>query len=150
MSVPSYPFHSLSLKLQDKRIDFPFPLLKLSNKGREEYSKMILFIHFHSIPFPPLKWKLFLILIQSRDSPKATLAPVYTFFMVHCKTQFRIVIIATKDFLMWAYVIKPNHINHCFHSLLHSIKHFFFLFILTALTWLQLIITIQTFFCGSK
>ena len=98
MSVPSYPFHSLSLKLPDKRIDFPFPLLKLSNKGREEYSKMILFIHFHSIPFPPLKWKLSLILIQSRDSPKATLAPVYTYFMVHCKTQFRIVIIVTKDF----------------------------------------------------
>ena len=126
MSVPSYPFHSLSLKLTDKIIDFPFPPLKLPNKGREEYSKMILFIHFHSIPFPPPKWKLSLILIQSRDSPKATLAPIHTFLMVHCKTQFRIVIIATKDFLMWAYVIKPNHINHCFHSLLHSIKLFFF------------------------
>ena len=126
MSVHSYPFHSLPLKLLNKKIDFLFSSLKLSNKRMEEYSKMILFIHFHSIPFPPPKWKLSLILIQSRDSPKATLAPIHTFLMVHCKTQFRIVIIATKDFLMWAYVIKPNHINHCFHSLLHSIKLFFF------------------------
>ena len=44
MSVPSYPFHSL--------------LLKLSNKGMEEYSKMILFIPFYSIQFPPPKRSL--------------------------------------------------------------------------------------------
>ena len=37
MSVPSYPFHSLPLKL--------------SNKGIEEYSKIIFFIYFLSIPF---------------------------------------------------------------------------------------------------
>ena len=29
--------------------------LKLPNKGREEYSKIILFIHFHSIQFPSSK-----------------------------------------------------------------------------------------------
>ena len=55
MSVPSYPFHSLPLKLTNKRMSFPFPPLKLPNKGREEYSKIILFIHFHPIPFPPPK-----------------------------------------------------------------------------------------------
>ena len=36
----------------------PFFPLKLSNKGREEYSKIILFIPFHFIPFPPPKWGL--------------------------------------------------------------------------------------------
>ena len=50
MSVLSYPFHSLLLKLPNKEMDFPFPPLKLSNKGMKEYSKMILFI-----PFPPPK-----------------------------------------------------------------------------------------------
>ena len=55
MSVPSYPFHSLPLKLSNKGMSFPFSPLKLSNKGREEYSKIILFIPFHSIPFPPPK-----------------------------------------------------------------------------------------------
>ena len=49
MSVPSYQFHSLLLKLPNKGMDFPFPPLKLPNKGMEEYSKMILFILFHSI-----------------------------------------------------------------------------------------------------
>ena len=55
MSVPSYSFHSLPLKLSNKGMDFLFPLLKLPNKGREEYSKIILFIPFYSIPFPPPK-----------------------------------------------------------------------------------------------
>ena len=45
-------------------MDFPFPPLKLQNKGMEEYSKIILFIHFHSIPFPPpkraLKFQIFI------------------------------------------------------------------------------------------
>ena len=50
MSVPSYSFHSLTLRLSNKGIGFSFPLLKLPNKGRKEYSKIILFIHF-----PPLK-----------------------------------------------------------------------------------------------
>jgi len=50
MSVPFYPFHSLPLKLPNRGIDFPFPPLKLSNKRRKEYSKIIIFIHFHSIP----------------------------------------------------------------------------------------------------
>ena len=53
MSVLSYPFYSLPLKLSNKGIDFPFSPLKLPNKGREEYSKIILFIHFYFIPFPP-------------------------------------------------------------------------------------------------
>jgi len=58
MSVPSYPFNSLSLKLPNKEMDFPFPPLKLTNKRREEYSKIILFIPFHFIQFPPPKWSL--------------------------------------------------------------------------------------------
>ena len=55
MSVPSNPFHSLPLKLSNKGMSFPFAPLKLSNKGMEEYSKIILFIPFHSILFPPPK-----------------------------------------------------------------------------------------------
>ena len=35
MSVPSYSFHSLPLKLSNKGIDFSFPPLKLPNKERE-------------------------------------------------------------------------------------------------------------------
>ena len=50
MSVPSYPFYSLPLKLPNKGTDFPFPPLKLQNKRNEEYSKIILIISFHSIP----------------------------------------------------------------------------------------------------
>ena len=49
MSVPSYPFHSLLLKLPNKGMKSSFPSLKLLNKGRKEYSKMILFIPFHSL-----------------------------------------------------------------------------------------------------
>ena len=55
MSVPSYSFHSLPLKLLNKGMNFPFPPLKLQNKRMEEYSKIILFIPFHFIPFPPSK-----------------------------------------------------------------------------------------------
>ena len=55
MSVSSYLFHSLSLKLPNKEIDFPFLPLKLPNKGRKENSKIILFINFHFISFHPPK-----------------------------------------------------------------------------------------------
>ena len=55
MSVPSYLFHSLPLKLPNKKMDFPFSPLKLPNKGSEEYSKIFLFTHFHFIPFHPSK-----------------------------------------------------------------------------------------------
>ena len=55
MSVPFYPFHSLPLKLPNKEMDSPFPPLKLPNRRMKEYSKIILFIPFHSIPFPPPK-----------------------------------------------------------------------------------------------
>ena len=58
MSVPSYPFPSLLLKLPNKGMDFLFPSLKLLNKEREKYYKMIIFIHFHSILFPPPKQSL--------------------------------------------------------------------------------------------
>ena len=51
MSIPSYPFYSLLFKLPNKGMDFPFSPLKLSNKGMEEYFKMIFFIYFHFIPF---------------------------------------------------------------------------------------------------
>ena len=46
MSVPTYLFHSLPLKLPNKEMDFPFPPLKLPNKIMKEYSKIILFIFF--------------------------------------------------------------------------------------------------------
>ena len=36
-------------------MNFPFPSLKLPNKGNEEYSKIILFTYFHYIPFSPSK-----------------------------------------------------------------------------------------------
>ena len=55
MSVSSYPFYSLPFKLLNKEMNFPFSPLKLPNKGREEYSKIIIFIYFHSILFPPPK-----------------------------------------------------------------------------------------------
>ena len=42
MSVPSYQFHSLLLKLLNKGMSFSFPPLKLPNKRREEYSKIFL------------------------------------------------------------------------------------------------------------
>ena len=57
MSVPFYSFYFLILKPSNKGMDFPFPPLKLPNKGMKEYSKMILFIPFHSIPFSPPKTK---------------------------------------------------------------------------------------------
>ena len=55
MSVPFYPFHSLPFKLLNKGMNFPFLPLKLPFKRREEYSKIILFIPFYSIPFSPPK-----------------------------------------------------------------------------------------------
>ena len=84
MSVPSYPFHSLLLKLPNKGMSFPFPPLKLlnkgmsypfpplklPNKGREEYSKMILFISFHSISFPPPKQSLKNVLTPKKKKKK--------------------------------------------------------------------------------
>ena len=41
MSVPSYPFYSLTLKLPNKGMSFPLLPLKLPNKEREEYFKTI-------------------------------------------------------------------------------------------------------------
>ena len=73
MSVPFYQFHSLPLKLQNKGMDFPFPSLKLPNKGIEEYSKIILFIYFHSISFPPLKRDL--------STVKENLPPIVLFLI---------------------------------------------------------------------
>ena len=52
MNVSFYPFYSLLLKLSNKGMGFPFPLLKLPNKEMEEYFKIIIFISFHSIPCP--------------------------------------------------------------------------------------------------
>ena len=49
MSVTSYTFHSLPLKLPNKGMVFPFLPLKPQNKRREEYFKIILFIPFHSL-----------------------------------------------------------------------------------------------------
>ena len=55
MSVPSYLFHSLPLKLSNKKMDFSFPPLKLPNKKTKEYSKIIIFISFHFITSHPPK-----------------------------------------------------------------------------------------------
>ena len=55
MSIRSYPFHFLPLKLSNKEMNFSFPPLRLPNKGMEEYSKMIHFIHFLFISFLPPK-----------------------------------------------------------------------------------------------
>ena len=55
MSVPSYSFYSLLLKLPNKGMSFQFPPLKLPNNGRDEYSKMIIVISFNFIQFPPPK-----------------------------------------------------------------------------------------------
>ena len=58
MSVPSYQFHSLILKLQNKGMSFSFPPLKLPNKRMEEYSKIFLWgqkvleVSAHSISSP--------------------------------------------------------------------------------------------------
>ena len=40
------------LKLPNKEISFSFSLLKFSNKVKEEYFKIIIFISFHFILFP--------------------------------------------------------------------------------------------------
>ena len=40
---------------QIKGMNFSFPSLKLPNKENEEYSKIILFIPFHFVLFPPSK-----------------------------------------------------------------------------------------------
>ena len=54
MSIPSYLFYSFSLKLSNKEIDFSFFPLKLSNKKRKKYSKIIIFNHFYyNISFHP-------------------------------------------------------------------------------------------------
>ena len=62
-SVLSYLLHFLSLKLSNKRMNFPFPPLKFPNKGSEKYSKIIFFIHFHSIPFSHSKHGLKVLMV---------------------------------------------------------------------------------------
>ena len=61
MSVPSYSFYSLSLKLPNKGVGFLFPPLKLPNKRSDEYSKIIIFIHFHSILVSQIILKFMLV-----------------------------------------------------------------------------------------
>ena len=56
MSVPSYPFYSFLLKLPNKEMSFSFPLLKLPNKGREEYSKMIFRLRLEGVNRMGWKW----------------------------------------------------------------------------------------------
>ena len=77
MSVPSSPFHYLLLKLSNKGMSFPFPPLKLPNKGMKEYFKIILFILFHSITFPPPKWSLTVPINQTHNTKHF----YYTFFL---------------------------------------------------------------------
>ena len=54
LSIPLWTLKQ-NLKLSNKKMDFPFPPLKLTDKEMGEYSKIILFIYFHSISFPPPK-----------------------------------------------------------------------------------------------
>ena len=77
MSVPSSPFHYLLLKLSNKGMSFPFPPLKLPNKGMKEYFKIILFILFHSITFPPSKRSLKVPINQTHNTKHF----YYTFFV---------------------------------------------------------------------
>ena len=83
MSVSSYLFHSLPFKLLNKRINFPFPLLKLSNKRREEYSKSILFIHLHSILFPSSKHVINFLRPCYQFSSKHILRPCHQFSKIN-------------------------------------------------------------------
>ena len=69
MIVSSYPFHSLPLKLQNKRMNFLFSSLKFSNKGKKEYYKIILFIHFHSLPFTLPKRGLKVMILDNKILP---------------------------------------------------------------------------------
>ena len=66
MTVLFYLFHSLSLKLPNNIMNFAFPPLKLPNKGREEYSKIIFFIPFYFISFSPPKRGLKVILVRRK------------------------------------------------------------------------------------
>ena len=55
MSIPSYPFYFLPLKLSNKEMDFSFPLLKLPNKGRMNILKLL--SSFISIPSSQIRAK---------------------------------------------------------------------------------------------
>ena len=66
MTVLFYLFHSLSLKLPNNIMNFAFPPLKLPNKGREEYSKIIFFISFYFISLSPPKRGLKVILVRRK------------------------------------------------------------------------------------
>ena len=61
-------------------MDFPFLPLKLPNKGMKEYSKIILFIHFHSISFPPPKRDLS---IMKENLPPIVLFLIFASLILH-------------------------------------------------------------------
>ena len=46
MSVPFYPFHTLSFKLSNKKINFTLPQFRLSNIGNRKILKKE-FVQFH-------------------------------------------------------------------------------------------------------
>ena len=93
MNVPSYPFHSLSLKLSNKEMNFLFPPLKLPNKRREKYSKIILFIPFYFISFPPpnqslrIMFKLISIELNQKFKIKVF---IYIYIYIYCRGQNKI------------------------------------------------------------
>ena len=61
MSVPSYSFNSLSLKLPNKGMSFSFPQLKLPNNERESKNILNLLFSFLSIPFSQMRPKCFTV-----------------------------------------------------------------------------------------
>ena len=83
MSVSCYPFNFLPFKLPKKIMDFSLPLIKLSNKRREEYSKSILFIHLHSILFPSSKHVINFLRPCYQFSSKHILRPCHQFSKIN-------------------------------------------------------------------
>lgn len=62
MNVPSNPFHFLSLKFANKRMNFSLPQLKHPNKGNEGiFESYSFYLFFHFILFPSLLLFLFFI-----------------------------------------------------------------------------------------
>ena len=78
MSVPSYLFYFFSLKLLNKGMNFSFSPLKLPNKRRKKYYKIIIFIVFYFIPFSPLKRELKVSFFCTKTSLYNNKPPIQT------------------------------------------------------------------------
>ena len=72
MRVPSCSFNSLSLKIPSKKMDFSFPQLKFSNKGRKEDFKNY---SFNSFPFHFLTLSVVVTIVKSTIGYSLSSAP---------------------------------------------------------------------------